>query len=232
MKFIAKKDGVEYYTEEEFIYARKNHEVFKLALFENNFYKLRMFKGVPILEIDGLRMHSVKEFNNPLEYSKQVAKKLKIKKTDVVLDTCMGLGYTAIEASKKAKEVVTVEISDAVTELAKWNPWGNDVFKSNNITPIQGDVFKEVTQFRDKSFSVIIHDPPRFSKAGNLYSLDFYKQLYRVSKKNARIFHYTGSVGKSKKRKIHEEVRKRLSAAGFRKIKYEKKLQGLFAIKP
>ena len=175
-------------------------------------------------------MHLVKEFTNPLDYSKEIAKKLKIKKTVVVLDTCMGLGYTALEAGKKAKEVVTVEISEAVIELAKWNPWGNDLFKPNNITPIHGDIFEEIKQFRDKSFSVIIHDPPRFSKAGHLYSLEFYKELYRISKKNARLFHYTGSVGKSKKRKIHEEVRKRLSAAGFKKIKYEKKLQGLFAV--
>ena len=125
MKFITKKDGVEYFIEGNFIYARKAHEVFKLALFENNFYKLSLFKGIPILEIDGLRMHLVKEFKNPLDYSKEIAKKLKIKKTDVVLDTCMGLGYTALEAGKKAKEVVTVEISEAVIELAKWNPWGN-----------------------------------------------------------------------------------------------------------
>jgi len=232
MKFITKKDGIEYHTDGQFIYARKDHEVYKLALFDKNFYKLKLFKGVPILEIDGIRMHLVKDFSTPLDYSREVIKKLRIRKTDVVLDTCMGLGYTALEAGKKSKEVITCEISEAVIALAKWNPWSFDVFKVNNITSIHGDIFEEIKQFRGNSFNIIIHDPPRFSKAGDIYSLEFYKELYRISKRNTRLFHYVGSVGKTRKgRKIHEEVRKRLSAAGFKKIKYEKKVQGLFFVK-
>jgi len=223
--YLCKNKGIEYFTDDKFIYAKKGKDTFRLAVFDNNYYKLRIYNGIPVLEIDGLRMHLVKDFETPLDYSKEIASKLKITADDIVLDTCMGLGYTAIEASK-AKKTITFEISDSVYLLATWNPWSDKLF-SKNIEIRRGDIAEEITELKDNSFSVIIHDPPRFSKAPNLYSLRFYQELFRIACPKARIFHYVGSVGQAKGRKISEEVEKRLKRAGFTEIKYDKKLQGL-----
>jgi len=226
MVFLCKHNDIEYFTDDKFMYAKKEGELFRLALFDNNYYKLRMYGGVPILEIDGLRMHLVKDFKNPLGYSKEIVGRLSIKPADVVLDTCMGLGYTAIEASKKAKKTTTFEISDSVYLLATWNPWSEKLF-GKNIEIRRGDISEEIKNLKNNSFSAVIHDPPRYSKAPQLYSIIFYTDLYRVAKPGARIFHYVGSVGQGKGRKIAEEVEKRLKKAGFTSIKYDRKLQGL-----
>ncbi|MBD3209859.1 SAM-dependent methyltransferase [Candidatus Micrarchaeota archaeon] len=227
------RDGsITYTTDDNFIYAEKEGVTLRLDLFDRHYYKLRPYRGVPILEIDGLRMQLVKDFRTPLDYAKEVSRQLKIgsKKDAVVLDTCMGLGYTAIEASKKrgAKLVMAVEISDAVFTLAKWNPFSEPLWdKTGNILPVRGDISDLIKDFDSELFSYVIHDPPRFSHAPELYSLEFYKELYRVCKNGANIFHYTGSVGRKKGRKIHQEIEKRLRSAGFRKIRYAPRLQGL-----
>jgi len=223
----------EYFYDERFIYAKtkEDGELLKLALFDGGFYKLRVFNGVPILEIDGLRMHLVKEFKTPLDYSKQVVKELRIKKGDFVLDTCMGLGYTAIEANSAGASVTTCEISRAVLTLAQWNPWSQMLFGNPGITLLEGDVSEQIKKMDAGSFDAVIHDPPRFSKAGQLYSLEFYKHLHRVMKPGGRLFHYAGSVGKEKGRRIDEEVEKRLKEAGFSKIKKIRNLQGLAALR-
>lgn len=219
--------GAVYFTDDDGnVYVEKGEKKHILSIFDGHLYKLRVFNGIPILEIDGLRMHLVRDFETPLDYSREVVKKLGIKKGDTVLDTCMGLGYTAIEAAKKAKSVVTFEISGPVITLAEWNPWSRELFTGKTEINL-GNISEEIKQLEDNSFSAVIHDPPRFSKAPGLYSVKFYSELYRVSKNNARIFHYTGSVGRAKGRKIHDEVKKRLKKAGFASIGYDEKLQGL-----
>ena len=62
----------------------------------------------------------------------------------------------------------------------------------------------------------MLHDPPRFGIAGELYSLEFYEQLARVLKKKGRLFHYTGTPNKlTSGRDVPNEVAKRLQRAGF-----------------
>jgi predicted methyltransferase len=233
MKSITKSaDGaIEYFEDEKFMYAKKNGELYKLAVFDRNFYKLRLYNGIPILEIDGLRMHLVKDFKTPLDYSKAVVRKLGIGEEDSVLDTCTGLGYTSIEASLAAEKVVTCEISRAALTLAEWNPWSSGLFNNKRIEIMEGDISEKIKSFPDISFDAIIHDPPRFSKAGELYSLEFYHELYRILKFTGKLFHYVGSVGKGRGRSIPDEVTKRLVEAGFRDVKYDRKLQGLFCKK-
>ncbi len=237
-KFFTKSpDGkITYFADDKFIYAQTIGEdgkavEYKLALFDNGFYKLHLWNGVPILEIDGLRMHLVKDFKTPLDYSKQVVKRLELKEGDFVLDTCMGLGYTAIEAMNHGTTITTCEISRAVLTLAKWNPFSEKLFKSDKIKVIEGSIALKIKEMPDASFDAIIHDPPRFSTAGELYSLEFYREMYRVLKKGGHIFHYVGSVGKRRGRKIEEEVEERLKIAGFVDIKYNQRVQGLFARK-
>lgn len=232
MKFLKRYKDTEYFYTDKFIYAKKDGQLYKLALFDKHFYKLRLYKRIPILEIDGVRMHLVCNFNTPLDYSKEVVDRLRIKRCDAVLDTCMGLGYTAIAAAMKSGSVVTCELNNAVVALAKWNPWSNGLFSSGNIKMIYGDVAHKIKGFREKSFDVIIHDPPRFSHAPQLYSSQFYLELYRVLRKNGRLYHYVGSVGAViKGRKIENEVANRLKHTGFRNIQFLPRLQGLLAMK-
>ncbi len=227
MRLLGKFAGVEYYYTDKFLYVKKNGEMLKLELFDRHYYKLRLYNRIPVLEIDGLRMQLVRDFKSPLDYSKAVVKQLELRKSDSVLDTCMGLGYTAIEASKYASSVTTCEISQAVITLAKYNPYSKGLF-GNAVTIVQGSASEKINGFKDGSFNAIIHDPPRFSHAPDLYSSAFYREMYRICKKQARLFHYVGSVGQSKGRKIEDETARRLEQAGFKNIKYEPRLQGLF----
>ena len=92
------------------------------------------------------------------------------------------------------------------------------------------NVFDEIKVFKSNMFDIVIHDPPRLSMATELYSFDFYKQVFRVLKNNGKLYHYTGSPG-SKNRKINliGNVSKRLKQAGFKNI--EKVHYGLKAVK-
>jgi hypothetical protein len=66
------------------------------------------------------------------------------------------------------------------------------------------------------SFDAILHDPPRFGIAGELYSQVFYDDLARVLKRNGKLFHYTGTPNKlTSGRDVPNEVTKRLRNAGF-----------------
>jgi uncharacterized protein len=230
MRLFGTFGGIEYYYTDKFLYIKQGTQFHKLALFDKHFYKLRLYKRIPILEIDGLRMQLTKDFRSPLDHPKAVVKELNIKKNDIVLDTCMGLGYLAIEASKLAQKVHTYEISSAVMQLAKKNPFSKNLF-SSSINVNIGDIYSEVKGLKDKSFDIIIHDPPRFSHAPALYSAAFYRELFRISKKGTRIFHYVGAPGKHKGRSIEKEVMKRLEKEGFRNIKFNPRLQGLFLVR-
>lgn len=212
-----------------FLYAWDGKELFKLAVFDEHLYRLRILAGKPILEIDGLRMHLVKGFKDVFDYSKEVCRLLQMGKADTVLDICTGLGYTAIAASRFAKKVVTIEKSRAALTLAEWNPWSMELFHSNNIRIIRGDAYEEVPRLKEK-FTRIIHDPPRFSRAGNLYSAEFYRRLASVSKEGALLFHYFGSLGTGR-RGISVEIRRRLSASGWEVLRVSRPLQGCLARK-
>jgi len=174
-------------------------------------------KDAPTLEISGIRMHVTKEMT-PMEDTKRKLESIAPVR-GFVLDTCMGLGYTAILASKTADFVITCEKDENVIEIAHHNPWSMELFNNKKISILKTDIFEEIKVFKASMFDAIIHDPPRLSTASELYSLDFYKQLFRVLKNNGRLYHYTGSPG-SKNRKINlsGSVGKRLKIAGFREI--------------
>jgi predicted methyltransferase len=98
------------------------------------------------------------------------------------------LGYTAIEASRTADKVITVEIDPASLEIARYNPWSRELFENPRIEQVVGDVFDVVETLDDEQFSCIIHDPPMFSLAGDLYSGDF-AASHRVLRHRGRVFH-------------------------------------------
>lgn len=198
-----------------------------MQFFRNGkFYKL----AGGTLEINGVRMHQTKN-KTPLEDARDKAGLLGVCRGSSVLDVCAGLGYTAIEAAKRGATVVTIEKDENVLEIAKANKDSARLFGSKNIKIILGDAFEEIKKFGSESFDFIIHDPPRLSLAGELYSLDFYKELYRVLKKGGRLFHYTGEPGKARGKRIPKGVKERLLEAGFKKIFWREDCLGFLAEK-
>lgn len=85
-----------------------------------------------------------------------------------VLDTCMGLGYTAIAAGRQIQKkpgdggsVVTFEYDLASIEMSSYNPWSQQLFDGSlPITIRQGDACELISDYYDEPFDVIIHDPP------------------------------------------------------------------------
>ena len=73
--------------------------------------------------------------------------------------------------------------------------------------------------------------PPSIRIAGELYSADFYKELYRVLKDDGKLFHYLGNPYSERGIDISKGVKKRLKEAGFEGIHEEKKAMGLIAFK-
>lgn len=58
-----------------------------------------------------------------------------------VLDTCTGLGYTAIAAAryKGVSGVVTVELDEVSLRMCARNPWSREMFENDKITSLLGD---------------------------------------------------------------------------------------------
>ena len=213
------------------VYFAKGGGVYKAAIAGEHFYKL-VPTIPPTIEINGIRMHRTKEIN-PLQDTRNKVNTVKPKEGETVLDTCMGVGYTAIETSKRGAYVITIEKDPNVIELARINPWSRELFTGGKIQVIQGDAFEVVKKFKEGSFDVVIHDPPRFSLAGHLYSEEFYRELFRVLKPGGRLFHYVGNPGKKYRRKdLQRGVMERLRRAGFVGVKRVEEALGVVARKP
>ncbi len=163
---------------ENAIYFPEGGSIYQIAVSDGRFYKLVPTAGAPTLEIDGVRMHRTKG-TTP---DRDTEEKLEVLGLHGgrVLDTCMGLGYTAVGAIKRGAEVVvSIEKESAVLRVAEMNPWSRTLFDSD-VSQIFGDSFFVVDSLPLGFFNWVIHDPPRLSRAGALYSEEFYRKLYRV----------------------------------------------------
>jgi len=194
-----------------FIYIFENQTVYKL-------YEPHI-DYPPTLWINGSVMHTI-SVSNPVEDSRHKVKVLGGIHGEV-LDTCFGLGYTAIELKNAgADKVYTYEISKAVLEIAKVNPWSREAFSSNKILIHNADIIPTIKKFSEEKFSFILHDPPNIKINGDLYSLAFYKELYRVLEQNGSLYHFIGGGRVPREHRVDytKGVIKRLYAAGFRKV--------------
>ena len=186
-------------------------------------------KGTPSMLIAGFTMHRIVDIDPLQDTLKKVATISPI--VGRVLDTATGLGYTAIEAAKTAEQVVTIELDPGAQQIARLNPWSQALFDHPKIQQIMGDAFEVVSTFEDESFSRILHDPPVFSLAGELYSGVFYQQLFRVLKRGGRMFHYIGDLNSKSSGTISRGVLRRLQEAGFLRVVRRREAFGVVAYK-
>ncbi len=190
--------------------------------------------AAPTILLNGIVMHRITGVD-PLSDARAKVRAAGVRKGSRVLDVCTGLGYTAIEEARAgASEVYTIEVSEEVLALAELNPFSRGL-TDDKIRLVLGDASSVLEAFPDSYFDVIVHDPPRFHVAGELYSLEFYKLLYRLLRPGGRLFHYTGEPMRRRGRGHGPLVRgviERLRAAGFRVLGYRRGAQGVAAVKP
>jgi len=192
--------------------------------------------GAPTFEIDGIKMLPTAK-TSPFEDARRKVALIE-PRGKRVLDTCGGLGYFAaccLEAD--AAHIRSFEKNADVLWLRTLNPWSPDPDAVDPAAPASAgrleldhaDVSLAIAQLADASVDALLHDPPRFGIAGELYSQAFYDQLARVLRRGGRAFHYTGSPNKlTSGRDVPREVARRLELAGF---KTQLALDGVLAIR-
>ncbi|MFL5656840.1 MAG: class I SAM-dependent methyltransferase [Ktedonobacteraceae bacterium] len=186
-------------------------------------------RATPTMLIAGFTMHRIVDIDPMQDTLKKIATISPI--VGRVLDTATGLGYTAIEAARTADQVVTIELDPGAQHIARLNPWSRGLFDNPKIQQLMGDAFEVVPTFEDGSFSRVIHDPPVFSLAGELYSGAFYQQLFRVLKRGGRLFHYIGDLNSKSSGTVTRGVLRRLHEAGFSRVVHKPEAFGVIAYK-
>ncbi len=198
---------------------------------EKGYYKLRTLKNnITTIEINGIHMHKV-EGIDPLSDANRKVRLARTKAGHKVLDICTGLGYTAIASMRRGAQVTSIEADENVLWIAERNPWSREL-ESKNIIIILGDAIKIVNDLPNNFYDRIIHDPPKISKSsGQLYSHDFYLELFRILKNGGILYHYTGKSGRLRRLNILGSVASRLKRAGFHIAKLDKISSGIVAKK-
>lgn len=185
----------------------------------------------PTLILGGFGMHRLKDTDPGADTDAKMKAVGKQHLKGRVLDICTGLGYTAIAAAevKDVTRIMTIELDPMVISMQRRNPWSRALFISGKINRIEGDATIVLSTVPESHFDVIIHDPPAQAMAGELYSTAFYKQLKRVSKHGARIFHYIGDPSSQESGKLYRGVMRRLSEVGFAEIEKDTGAFGVIA---
>ena len=169
--------------------------------------------GTPTFEIDGIKMLVTAKVSPWADAERKVG--LIQPRGKVILDTCGGLGYFAEWCLQgQAKQILSFEKNPDVIWLRSLNPWSP--VAGGALTLNLGDIAEQIVGMPEESVDAILHDPPRFGIAGELYSQVFYDHLARVIRRKGRMFHYTGTPNKlTSGRDVPNEVAKRLKQAGF-----------------
>jgi len=181
----------------------------------------------PTVLISGVQMHRVRDVDPWQDTESKIRTIAPV--TGRVLDTCTGLGYTAIAAARTAEEVITIELDPAMLEVARLNPWSRPLFENPRIRQIVGDSLDEVETLPAGSFARIIHDPPMFNLAGDLYSGAFYRALHRLLAPRGRLYHYIGDPESHSGRSATNGALRRLQESGFSRVVRRPEAFGLLA---
>jgi uncharacterized protein len=170
--------------------------------------------GPPTFEIDGIKMLPTEQVSPYEDAARKVA--LVEPAGKHILDCCGGLGYFAAWCLQGgASGILSFEKNPDVCWLRELNPWSPG--PDPRLQLERDDVALRIATLADASFDAILHDPPRFGIAGELYSQAFYDHLARVLRPRGRLFHYTGTPNKlTTGRDVPNEVARRLRHAGFR----------------
>jgi hypothetical protein len=213
-------------------YRIQNNQPEKIKFFSqttNRAYSLMPTASAPTMLVAGFPMHRIKG----TDPHQDTLSKIKAAKpvSGQVLDTTMGLGYTAIEAARTAVHVTTIELDPTVVDVCRCNPWSKELFTAANITRLIGDAYEVVQTFAADTFHCILHDPPTFSLAGDLYAGDFYRSLYRILTSRGRLFHYIGNPDSKSGANVTRGVVRRLQEAGFRQVIPKPSAFGVVALK-
>ncbi|MEM0336737.1 MAG: RsmD family RNA methyltransferase [Candidatus Caldarchaeum sp.] len=190
----------------------------KLAWFEEKVYRLVApgWRKPTTVEINGIRMHRTVDVN-PMDDARQKVELFRELDGAEALDICTGLGYTAIAMlAKGVRRVVTVEKDPNIVKMAALNPWSRQLF-TGKIERIVNDAVDFLRKCVEE-FDVVMHDPPSFRVAGELYSTEFYKLLYRVVRRGGVVVHYVGQPGVKKGLALYRGVIERMRKAGFKAV--------------
>jgi len=175
--------------------------------------------GPPTFEIDGIKM-LVSARISPIEDARQKVA-LVAPRGKNVLDTCGGLGYFAACCLESGvAQIRSFEKNEDVLWLRTLNPWSPDPEapgSGGRLLLAHADISEAIVDIADASVDAVLHDPPRFGIAGELYSQVFYNHLARVLRRGGRLFHYTGAPNRlTSGRDVPREVARRLETAGFK----------------
>jgi len=170
--------------------------------------------GPPTFEIDGIKMLPTAKVSPYADAGRKVH--LIRPGGKRILDTCGGLGYFAAWClAGGAASVQSFEKHSDVLWLRSLNPWSPAPDERHVLS--HADITQQIGELPHASFDAILHDPPRFGIAGELYSKSFYAQLAAVLKPGGSMFHYTGAPNRlTSGRDVSNEVAQRLGAVGFR----------------
>lgn len=169
--------------------------------------------GAPTFEIDGIKMLPTAQISPYADAEQKVG--LIQPAGKIILDTCGGLGYFAAWCLQgKAQQVLSFEKNPDVIWLRSLNPWSPEA--GGALILRNADIAQEIVTLPDASMDAVLHDPPRFGIAGELYAQTFYDHLARVLRRKGRLFHYTGTPNRlTSGRDVPNEVARRLRQAGF-----------------
>ena len=183
----------------------------------------------PTALLAGFSMHRFGVGVDPMEDTeRKLAAIAPIRPGARVLDVCTGLAYTASGAARRGAQVTTIELDRAMTLMCRMNPHSAELF-SGNIRQLYGNGADVVPTLPDKSFDRIVHDPPTFALAGELFSETFYAHLLRVLKPKGVLYHYIGDPASKSAGNVAKGAAARLKKAGFGGVVIDYEAHGILA---
>lgn len=167
--------------------------------------------------ISGAREEALKKFVLPCEIGSRDSVS--------VLDVCFGLGYNSAAAvdAFNGSHIRIVGLENNASIVGKIVSLGSDYpfecfdimkdvaekgcYESEQVcvSLVMGDALDSVTGLSDSSFDVVFHDPFSPKKCPELWTLDFFRSLFRVMKSGGVLATYSCA----------RFVRENLVSAGF-----------------